>query len=568
MVFMTRLWLGPSVRMSRQVVLASVVAGFSALPATVRAQTDPVASRLRERVAALQAGSSVVHGTPVAARAILTVFYTSRGFTPAWTDVTGRQLGEAIAASAEDGLRPADYHTAILTRLDSLIDEAPTPELMADRDLLRSDAWLRLAYHLRYGKIEQKALEPAWVRGAKLGDSSAVLALSLATDSAEVLPVLEAQRPQHPAYIGLRAALFNYRQLAAAGGWQDIPKGPPLKPGMVDGRVPALRQRLILTGDYAGGADTSSVLDSLTVRGLRHYQHRHGLEEDGAMGEGTRRSLNVPVSRRIDQIRVNLDRARLDLRNLDSVYLDVNLPQFQVTEFDHGVPIWISKVQVGQRDRKTPLFRTKMAAVVLNPTWTVPPTILSVDVIPGMRKSAKYLEKKGIDVYDKKGNPVDPTTIDWHTAGQDSFPYVLRQDAGDDNALGKVKFLIPNPWAIFMHDTPHRAAFKQSSRATSSGCIRVQLPMELARIALGRNDSTWTPERIDSSLADGKTKTVALKNGLPVRIEYRTAAVERDGLVYLLPDVYDRDARSIKVLNTPFGETLPPMPPDAPPKPG
>lgn len=549
--------------MLNTLLLAGLAASLAG-PAQAQAQEDSVTAALRTRLAAAPAA---VQGGPLAARTLIGSFYAKRVYRPAWDDADAEALGQALASVEQDGLRARDYHGPLLHRLDSLAAVRPTAALLADRDVLRTDAFLRLAFHLRYGKVQQETLQPTWIRSAMLGTQPALAALAEAADSGSVLAVLEVQRPADPRYTGLRAALASYRQIAAGGGWGEIPKGPPLKLGMADARVPALRQRLTLTGDYAGLPDSSTVFDSALVEGTKHYQRRHGLTEDGALGEGTRRSLNVPVSRRIDQIRVNLDRARALFREVDSAFMVVNVPQFQLWEYDRGEPVWTSKVQVGMADRKTPLFRARMAALVFNPTWTVPPTILGEDVIPGMRKNPNYLEKKGLAVYDKKGNPVDDSVIDWKAASRDSFPYVLRQDAGDDNALGKVKFLIPNPWAIYMHDTPHRAAFKQAVRATSSGCIRVQLPLELATRALARSDSTWTQARIDSVLASGETKTVGLKRGLPVRIEYRTASVERDGLVYLLPDIYNRDARTLQALDAPYGKPLPPLPPDKPAKP-
>ena len=207
---------------------------------------------------------------------------------------------------------------------------------------------------------------------------------------------------------------------------------------------------------------------------------------------------------------------------------------------------------VGQPYNQTPVFRSAITYLVLNPTWTIPPGMLKNEIIPKILKNPNYLRNENLKVYDLKGNAVDARTIEWSRYLTRGFPYVLRQDAGPDNALGRIKFMFPNPYHVYLHDTPSKSLFGRNSRALSHGCIRVQSPLDLGRMILANDPgNTVSNARIDQILESGKTTGLSLKKPLPVFLLYITAKGDADGTISFSPDVYGRDAAVIEALNRP-----------------
>ena len=254
-----------------------------------------------------------------------------------------------------------------------------------------------------------------------------------------------------------------------------------------------------------------------------HFQERHGLTADGVVGPATLRAMNVPVEARIDQIRINLERARWVMHELRGEFVLVNVAGFDVSYFRNDEPIWTSKVIVGRPYRETPIFKSMITYVVLNPTWTIPPGILVKDKLPILKRDPGYLKRNNIRVIDSAGREVDPHSVDWSRySGGRLPPYQLRQDPGDDNALGLVKIMFPNPYLVYLHDTPSKSLFDKDERTFSSGCIRVQKAFELAELVL--NDPVrWNRAALDAAVATKKTQTVNLARPVPVLILYWTA---------------------------------------------
>jgi murein L,D-transpeptidase YcbB/YkuD len=257
-----------------------------------------------------------------------------------------------------------------------------------------------------------------------------------------------------------------------------MPDGPALRPGTTDARVPALAARLAITRDLDLDRDAlaaaSTRYEEPLVAAVRAFQARHGLAADGVVGAATRAALNVPAARRVEQLRANLERARWVFYDPESEFLVVNIASFQLYHVRRGEIVWRTRVQVGRPYRQTPVFRAELTYLVFNPTWTVPPTIFREDILPELRRDPGYLAARHIEVIDAAGKRVDPQTVDW--SGR-SFPYRLVQTPGADNALGRLKFMFPNEYSVYLHDTPSRDLFERSSRAFSSGCIRVENPL-------------------------------------------------------------------------------------------
>ena len=377
-------------------------------------------------------------------------------------------------------------------------------------------------------------------------------AILAAIDSTSLLAHLQTQFPRGVFYQRLRKGLARYRQIMANGGWPEFPDGPTLRPGERDERVEKLVQRLVATGDLPQGelATTDSIYDESIEAGVRHFQMRHGLDVDGIIGPSTVRALNIPVEHRVQQLRINLERTRWVFDDVSDEYILVNIAGFSAYVIRDGKVAWQTKVQVGKTFRKTPVFRDEMKYVVFNPTWTVPYSIATRDILPSIQADPDYVATRNFDIKDRNGNLVDAKSIDWSKLSRGNFPYTLVQRPGPDNALGRVKFMFPNEHAVYLHDTPSKHLFGKAERAFSAGCIRVERPFDFAEVLMGRDG--WTQERFKEVLDSGEIRTVFLSKPLPVLLLYWTAEVREDGVVYFYQDIYDRDQSVADGLDAPF----------------
>ncbi|MEA3274260.1 MAG: L,D-transpeptidase family protein [Pseudomonadota bacterium] len=508
-----------------------------------------------------QSGNLEVQGAMIAVGGLIADFYEQRAYTPAFDDKKIRDLMVGIERMQAHGLTPDDYHRRVLKELR----DRPQPlsaRARADLELLLMDAFLRMAYHRAYGKVNPTTLDPNWNFERPLITSDPLRELALTMDSASPVSHLDALLPEPDFYRDLKGALARYRTLAASGGWPRIDSGPALKPGMTDPRLSAIRARLRVTGDLAASDPQDPVLfDDDLKQAVERFQRRHGLAADGVIGPSTLAAMNMPVTSRIDQIRVNLERARWVQRDLPPDFVLVNIAGFRVYLVRGGEVTWSARVQVGKTYRETPVFRDTIEYVVFNPTWTVPPGILRKDIIPQARKNPDIIRRKGLKVLDRDGTEVDPRAVNWSAEG---FPYVLRQDPGPSNALGRVKLMFPNEHLVYLHDTPSKDLFERSQRTASSGCIRVERPLELTELVLSGTES-WDRTRIDQVIASKRTTRVDLARPMPVLILYWTAEVLEDASVTFRDDVYGRDAPVLSALNGKFAFSPPKRPPSAAP---
>ena len=531
------------------------------------AAVDPLAEAIRERVDHLRYASEhdgtdhVVRGRRIVLTDIVARYYESQQFQPKWRDPARLDLLVAALADLEDdGLDPADYHIEALQafRTDLRVATALQPAEQADLEFLATDAMMLSLYHLYLGKVDPVQLSSQWNFSTRpVSVERGFERLSAALDSGQIRETFERARPQHVWYQRGREALRTYRAIAAAGGWSPISDGPTMKLGLDDPRVPVLRYRLTVTGDLAGDLQPPAppmnlAFDAELEAAVKRFQERHGLTADGAVGPGTRAALNVPVSARIDQIRINLERARWVMHELHGEFVLVNVAGFDVSYFRDNEPIWTSKVIVGRPYRETPIFKSLITYVVLNPTWTIPPGILVKDKLPVIQRDPGYLKRNNIRLIDSAGREVNPYSVDWSRySGGRLPPFQLRQDPGDDNALGLVKIMFPNPYLVYLHDTPSKSLFDKDERIFSSGCIRVEKAFELAELVL--NDPVrWNRAALDAAVATKKTQTVNLARSVPVLILYWTAQPRPDGQVIFRNDVYGRDPATLAALNGTF----------------
>ena len=529
---------------------------------------DPLAEAIRERVDHLRyeiehdhrdhevQGERIVLGTTVAR------YYESQQFRAKWRDPARvGQLVDALLDLVNDGLDPANYHVDALDkyRADLRRVKALPPDEQAGLEVLATDAMMLGLYHLYLGKVDPEKLSSQWNFSSKPVDMERGFeALSRALDSGQIRETFQRARPQHVWYQRGRERLKEYRALAAAGGWPTVPEGPTLKPGMTDPRVATMRARLRVTKDYApvtappGAPVQDDLYDAGLEAAVQRFQERHGLTADAAVGPATRAAMNVSVEDRIDQMRVNLERARWVMHEVKGDLVLVNVAGFEVAYFRDDEPVWTSKVIVGRPYRETPIFKSLITYVVFNPTWTIPPTILVKDKLPVIKRDPGYLRRNNIRVIDSRGREVDPYSVNWSQYGAGRMPpYQLRQDPGEDNALGLVKIMFPNKHMVYLHDTPAKSLFEKDERTFSSGCIRVEKAFELAELVLN-DPAQWNQQTMAGVVATKKMQTVNLGRPVPVLILYWTAQPRPDGQVIFRNDVYGRDKPTLAALNAPF----------------
>ena len=498
-------------------------------------------------------GELIVSGIKLGVPEIVRNFYQYNDYQPTWNDKGKiKVLLKHINDSYKLGLSPEDYlQNELKTRLDKMFK---SDREKAELDILLTDALVRLAYHLKFGKVVPSTLDPDWNVRRAFTSADQVAKLHYALRSSDKLQQqLEKISNIGPVYQGLIDALARYRAIEAQGGWQPIPAGQTIKPGMSDPRVPLIIAHLKIVGDLKtdNSSDDKPLYTPEIENTVKSFQHRHGLEDDGVIGKGTLEQMNIPVARRIKQILANLERIRWVNDNLGDEFVVVNIAGFQVYYAKNNKVFWHSKAQVGTRYRRTPVFRDEITYVEFNPTWTVPPTILRKDVLPKLKKDRGYLKQKNMRIVDRNGKTIDPNSINWSTVTARTFPYMIRQDPGPNNALGRVKIMFPNKHMVYLHDTPSKSKFNRAERAFSSGCVRVQKPFELVELLL-KDPQKWNQESFKKILDSRKTQRVNLKQPVPILLLYFTARMGEQDQVYFFRDVYKRDEKVIKALEQPF----------------
>ena len=445
----------------------------------------------------------------------------------------------AIPADASAATDPAAWHAALmraasLALADLLHGRVAPPAGRAD---LRRD-------------LASMPLEPFVAQLATAAEPAAVI------DGAALLPA-EA--------VPLKAAMAAARARVEAGGWPTVPGGAEtLEPGATDPvRVPALRARLAVTDPLLAAAlpEEPEVYDPELVAALQRFQEAQALQPDGRVGRLTLAALNRPAEALVRQLRVALDMRRAAAAAPAERRIEVNVAHQRLQVLERGGRVSLDMpVVVGRPDRQTPMMRLRLNAVQFNPHWGVPERNAREDLLPRFRRNARAMAEKGFRVYtvvDGERVEVNPLDVDWRSVSRERFPYLVRQDAGATNALGRIKFIMPNSEDIFMHDTPDRHLFSRPERAFSSGCIRLGRPMDLLDIAL-EGTPGWDRARASSVLESRATTSVGLARSLPVRLHYTTAVVE-EGEVRVRPDIYGLDEAYARAMDASTRRLPPPL---------
>jgi murein L,D-transpeptidase YcbB/YkuD len=486
--------------------------------------------------------------------------YMSRGYEPIWID--GTRPGDAydsLVSALENmrahGIDPDRYELAALTAARAATEGSwfrrkPLDErAVVPLDLAATWAWTRAAADLSAGAANAEGpADKLWrLRRQKIDFQKR---LGEALDNGSVEEDLEALAPTHAEYVRLKETYARYLEIANGGGWNRLPSTLTLKPGDRSPHLSVLAKRLASTGDLADAraARPRDTFDEELSGAVAHFQRRHGLEPDGTVGRQVVAEMNVPVDRRIRQIELNLERMRWLPRNLGARHILVNVPEYRLEVYEGQRTEFGMNVITGAKGTPTPIFSDTMTHIVFSPYWNVPDSIAAGETVPAVQSDPSFLERNGIEVVGTSGRVVDPSTIDWSSATDDeTFPYRFRQRPGSSNSLGLVKFIFPNEYDVYLHDTPADSLFKRAYRALSHGCVRLEQPQALASYLL-KNQAEWTPERITAAMNAGEEKHVKLARPVPVHLLYWTARVREDGTLHFRQDVYGRDTRDLGTL--------------------
>jgi murein L,D-transpeptidase YcbB/YkuD len=511
-------------------LLAALIASAAPVAAGGRVEAPELRRALRRSADLRVAGQRVD-------TARLHALYRRRDFAPIWNPRDGgaeraAALLRVLAQAADHGLDPARYH---------VLDVSPggQPASALDRELRLTDALLRYARDVRLGRVRPGAIEHDWDIRPPAFDLVADTAAALESDRFEGW--LAALPPGHPGYRRLAERLIQYRHRVAGHPAITVPPGPVLRPGARDGRIDLLRRRLAAEEPERPGLTAGPIYDAELESAVRRFQARHALEADALVGPLTRRALNVPLAVRLQQIELNLERWRWLPRDLGPRYAIVNAAAAMLSMVEASGDVLVSRVIVGDPDHPTPVLASEIRALVLNPAWTIPDSIVAAEIVPALQRDPRYLLDRDIEVLDRLDTDPHGLSVDWSAVPAREPPPRLRQRPGPTNPLGRIKFDLPNRFDVYLHETPSTALFARPVRTRSHGCVRIERALDLATLALAGHELADRP-RLAHALATGGTRRVPLARPLPVYFLYWTAFVD-DGTLQFREDVYGRDHR-------------------------
>lgn len=513
----------------------SIVVGEAHLP------TDPLAMAIARELSVnttVMLDAAINAGSEDELELGIQGFYQGRVFQPLWVSEQGlnphgEMLLAAFERAGEHALDPQDYAP---DRLRDLAGAARDTAALAELEVAISNTFVIYANHLTAGRVKPNEVNRSLNLFPKAPDPSVVL--EYVESSEDFATAIDGLSPNTPNYARLKTALADYRAKEAAGGFTPVPEGETLKPGMTDARLDTLRQRLAEQDLFSPGSHSGAVYDGALVEAVKLFQERHGLEVDGIIGKATLAEINVPISTRIGQMELNMERRRWMPDDLGPRYVFVNLADQNLKVVEDDKTVHTTRVVVGKPFHATPVFSDEMTYAEVNPYWTVPYSIATTEYLPMLQRDPGALQGKNIRVF--SGNrEIDPWSVAWSSYSRASFPFTLRQDPGEGNALGRIKFMFPNKFNIYIHDTPSKSLFSRAQRSFSHGCIRAEAPFDLGEALLGPDG--WTKAKLETVRDSGERRVIKLSKPLPVHLTYLTAWVNKDGSVHFRADIYERD---------------------------
>ena len=483
----------------------------------------------------------------------LRLFYENRFYRPAWFD------GNTVSNNAFDllnyirqvnlqGLQPYDYHLYLIEEYfaKNLSFSTVDTNDLAKLDVLLTDAFLLLGSHLYYGKVDPEKEGANWKMQRKDPALRLDLKLADALSEHEVGHMLDMLAPEHRSYWRMKEELAFFLMLDKQS-WPEINSDEAVRPGDSSQILPLVRKRLIKLR-YELSDTVSELFDAELETMLKRFQDDWGLNTDGVLGKTTLEYLNYPPFKLIGQLKVNMERFRWLPSQMSATHIIVNIANFRL-DLITGTDTLISmRAVVGMETRRTPVFNDNMTYIVFSPAWTVPNTILQEEVVPELMKGPEYLKKKNMKLFRFNGSELAYSDIDWTGISGTSFPYMVRQGPGPGNALGRVKFMFPNNYNVYIHDTPSKQFFARDARAVSHGCIRVEKPFDLAVLLLA-DMPEWSPANIQIAMQQTKEQTVRLRVPVDVMVVYLTAWTDGKDRIQFRNDVYKNDERVLQALS-------------------
>jgi len=492
---------------------------------------------------------------------LLLDFYLHREVKPVWVTKDGLNnkaevFINAIVQAEHEGLNSETYHQEnILTLLTQIklgiAKDTDESEKLAELDLLLSDAFFSFGSHLSEGIVDPYYNNFNWYIKKPRKNLTKIFKTMLYDDNLKGF--VDALQPHHSGYLRLKTALLKYMKIKKSGCRHKVPAGGTMRKGDHGTRISALRSRLIISSDLTDSNNSDQTyFDDVLEDGVRRFQARHGLEVDGVVGSKTLAALNVPVENRIRQIRLNMERWRWLPQALGECHIMVNTADFKLKVIENEQTTLSIRAIVGKTARPTPVLSRKITYLELNPYWNIPHNIALSDIIPSIKKDPGYLADNNIRIFEnweEDARELNSKSINWANMTKKNFVYRFRQDPANSNALGRVKFIFPNKFSIYLHDTPARNLFNKTKRTFSSGCIRIEKPIKLASYLL-QDAPKWNFEKLIVAVNRKKNKAILLSHPINIHILYWTAWVEKDGIINFRDDIYGRDSQ----LNIAFNE--------------
>jgi L,D-transpeptidase YcbB len=510
---------------------------------------------IKNTISDWKTGLEKIDGEQISSGVLVKGFYKGRNYLPAWSEdghlTQVDSLIKAVEDAYGDGLSPDYYHLSLIKSSADRVgkEQIAYSEQLSNLDILLTDAFLTLGCHLSGGCVNPVTLETKWFAKSMKVDISSVLEQAL--KKKQIREALTELRPQKDIYNSLRQALAQYREPALKTEWPRVSSGPSLKKGLKSDRVAELRKRLEASGDLAADATAvSDFFDEKLEQAVIAFQTRHGFEGDGVVGRKTLDALNVPLKKRVRQMELNMERLRWILGSQEERFIVVNIADFRLDVIEHDKSVLSMKVVVGKNYQSTPIFAAKMTYIVVNPVWNVPSSIARNEILKKIQEDPLYLTKQNIKVVEGpgfQGQQLDPEKIDWSQITANDLKYRFRQAPGPLNPLGTLKFMFPNEYNVYLHDTSTKSLFSRDVRTFSHGCIRIEKPLELAEYLLA-DDPRWSVKKLEAAIEKGAEQIIQVPKPLNVNFLYLTAWVDENNIVQFRNDIYGRDASLDKAL--------------------
>jgi murein L,D-transpeptidase YcbB/YkuD len=501
--------------------------------------------------------SLTIAGVSIANKEELAEAYAAINYKPFWiTRALSDSVFAALSEIEMDGLLPQDYFIPEINLLAEELLKDPEKDLQkwAELDILITSALLKYCDHLLHGKVDPFTLDSFWNFPRRKSEVPIADLLEICLEERSLQKLFVHTRPQNILYQNSRLKLTEYRKLAVRGGWKPLSLNSDevkLEPGDTSDFFPKLRIRLFSEGFLdSSDVDSSMIYDDKLQQAVANFQVMHGLYPDKVIGKSTIGLLNIPVTDKVESILVNLERMRWAIGNLKNDFILVNAAQYKLWLFYQDTVAWQTEVIIGTPKNSTPFFTANLKSIIFNPTWTVPYSIASKEILPKLKANPGYLHQNNMILLNKQGQVVNPSKVHFNSYSSRNFPYVIRQKPGKSNSLGLVKFEFPNPYSIYIHDTPSKNLFTRDERALSHGCIRVNKPIELAKLLL-QDPVSWNDSTIADLLDSGVTKSVAYTKEMPVYLLYFTHYTNANGQAYFFKDIYQADKKIMQALVKP-----------------